>query len=295
MLAWLRESQLWCESHLRVSFSCFVGETAVGVDEIPSTYRTLQQLSQYRFIYGFGTIVRQADIDESAREDGKISAMEETELMDALNNGQLNEAKEIFRQMMDRQKKLKYESMMTNMLQIAYIIHNRMANMEDYGDSDAPININQSLKELLDAETADEWRLSLEQSFARMTKLVKERKEKRSSALADSAVSYIHLHYRDASLCLDTIAEHLKYSKVYLSKVFRETVGHSVAEYITDYRISKVVEDLGSGCSIDELLERNGVDNKKYFYTLFKRKMGVSIREYRTITIMQQPVSEDKN
>lgn len=291
-LACLRESQTWCESHLRISFSCFQGEAA-GAEEIPSVYRTLQQLSYYRFIYGSGTIARQTDIDPAAREEGKISAAEETELMDALNNGQLAEAKQSFKRLMDRQKKLKYESMMTNLLQVAYVIYNRLADLEDYGNSHAPIDINQSLKELLDAETADEWRVLLEESFVRITTLVKERKEKRSTALADSAIAYIHLHYRDPSLCLESISDHLKYSKVYLSKVFRETAGQSVAEYITEYRIAKVIEEMGSVSNIDELLERNGIENKKYFYTLFKRKMGVSIREYRTKAVMQ-PVSEDK-
>jgi len=287
----LSEAQTWCLTHLGFSFTCVYSNMVTDAGEVPSLLDHLQQLAQYRFIYGHGSILTEQVADQH-QADMKLSTIEETELLDFLTNGQLEEAKITFRSMLEKQKNLKYESLISNLLQLAYVIYNRLFDLEEYGGQEEAHDLSHTLKELLNNETLDELQLQMEQVFVRMTMLVLERKEKRSSVLADSVISYIHLNYSDPSLCLEEIADYLKYSKVYLSKIFREVYGISVSEFITDYRISKVIDKLGEVSNLDQLLEEQGVSNKKYFYTLFKRKMGVSLREYRTKMVVQ-PLNED--
>jgi len=287
----LSEAQTWCLTHLGFSFTCVYSDIVTDAGEVPSLLHHLQQLAQYRFIYGHGSILTEQVADKHQAE-MKLSTIEETELLDFLTNGQLEEAKITFNIILEKQKSLKYESLVSNMLQLAYVIYNRLFDLEEYGRHEEAPDLSYTLKELLNNETLEELQLQMEEVFVRMTTLVRERKEKRSSALADSVISYIHLNYTDPSLCLEEIADYLKYSKVYLSKIFREIHGQSVSEFITDYRISKVIEKLGEMSNLDQLLEEQGVTNKKYFYTLFKRKMGVSLREYRTKLVVQ-PLNED--
>jgi len=287
----LSEAQTWCLTHLGFSFTCVYSDIVTDSGEVPSLLRHLQQLSQYRFIYGHGSILTER-VADAHQTDMKLSTIEETELLDFLTNGQLAEAKTTFDRIVEKQKSLKYESLMSNMLQLAYVIYSRLFDLEEYGNHEEIPDLSHTLKELLNNETLDELQAQLEEVFARMTTLVRERKEKRSSVLADSVISYIHSNYADPSLCLEGIADYLKYSKVYLGKIFRDIYGQSVSEFITDYRIAKVVEKMGEMSNLDNLLEDQGVANKKYFYTLFKRKMGVSLREYRTKIVMQ-PLNED--
>ncbi|GBG08957.1 AraC family transcriptional regulator [Paenibacillus agaridevorans] len=294
MTGLLAEAQAWCQTHLNFSFTCVVSDVVTDTGEVPALINHLQQLSQYRFVYGRGSLLTEK-IAENHRSVDKILANEETELMDALTNGQLEEAKRILDEILKRQKQLKYESAIANVLQLAYSVYNRLSDLEDYGGGDGShVDWSISLKELLNIETLDEIQVRLEEVFSRITWLVWERKERRSSALADSVISYIYQNYKDPSLCLESIADYLKYSKVYLSKIFRDIHGVSVSEFITDYRIARIMERIGDASNMDALLEEQGITNKKYFYTIFKRKMGVSLREYRNKLVVQ-PLLEDNN
>ncbi|CAK4847094.1 unnamed protein product [Aphanomyces euteiches] len=86
-------------------------------------------------------------------------------------------------------------------------------------------------------------------------------------------------------------------SKMYVGKLFREACGQSVADYIIDIRMRKAIELLNEDSknrTLVDLLDEVGVENKKYFYILFKKKMGVSFSDYRLKHLNLVNVEEDK-
>ena len=88
-------------------------------------------------------------------------------------------------------------------------------------------------------------------------------------------------NYADSSLCLAQIAASLKLSSGYVGKLFKDIAGVSLNEYINEIRLVKAAEWLEkSDIPVGDILSRVGVENETYFYSLFKKKYGLTPKEY---------------
>jgi YesN/AraC family two-component response regulator len=140
------------------------------------------------------------------------------------------------------------------------------------------------LQQVSEAETIGEVNGMFDRIFEQIAATVNDRKIGRSARLVDSVLKFIETNYTDPGLCLDTVAAEMNLSKMYVGKLFRESSGQSVAEYILDVRMRKAIEllnDDSKNKTLVDILDEVGVENKKYFYILFKKKMGVSFSDYR--------------
>ena len=68
-------------------------------------------------------------------------------------------------------------------------------------------------------------------------------------------------------------------------KIFREYTGFAPAKYIQEVRFNKAKELLtNSSLSVKEIAIQMGFDNYEYFFTAFKRMVGMTPVEYRALT-----------
>ena len=83
-------------------------------------------------------------------------------------------------------------------------------------------------------------------------------------------------------ITVNDIAAHLKYSRSYLSKLFKDLTGHSLIEYYTELRIAESKKLIRRGCySISQIADMMGFQNIHYFSKVFKRVTGKSPVSYR--------------
>ena len=95
---------------------------------------------------------------------------------------------------------------------------------------------------------------------------------------------YIQEHYSDPSLDMNALASISGVSAHQLSGLFRKKFGVSVWQYVIDTRIDAASKLLRSpGFSVGMVAEQCGFRDVYYFSRLFKKQMGVSPREYRSI------------
>lgn len=81
---------------------------------------------------------------------------------------------------------------------------------------------------------------------------------------------------------LPDLAEHLAVSERTLSRRFKQTVGATPLEYVQSLRVELAKRLLETGGdSFDEVSRRVGYEDAATFRQLFKRRTGVSPREYR--------------
>ena len=96
------------------------------------------------------------------------------------------------------------------------------------------------------------------------------------------AVAYINEHYADCDLKLPDVLEHLGVSRSYFSTVFKEKTGQSFVEYLTNLRMEKAKEYLReTGLCTYEIAERIGFADPHYFSLTFRRRTGMTPRQYR--------------
>lgn len=104
-----------------------------------------------------------------------------------------------------------------------------------------------------------------------------------SKSMTDIA-DYIDRHYAD-DITSKNLSEHFFLSHAHFCRRFKEAIGFSPAEYINGVRVNEAAKLLNAGSmSVTEIAARTGFSNSNYFGGVFKKYMGVSPREYRTLT-----------
>ncbi len=95
---------------------------------------------------------------------------------------------------------------------------------------------------------------------------------------------YIRTHYDNPGMSTRTIAEAFHFNPNYLSSVFSVTCHTTVTNFINAIRMEQACVFLkASDMKINQIAERVGFVHPTYFCTVFKREIGVSPTDYRTV------------
>ncbi|WP_055107291.1 response regulator [Paenibacillus ihumii] len=107
-------------------------------------------------------------------------------------------------------------------------------------------------------------------------------KETAVSPLVRRAKQYMLEHYGDCTLTLESMAQQLQSSPVYLSRMIKQELDTSFNSYLTQIRIRRASQLLnGTDLTIAEISRQVGYETQHYFSTAFKRTTGISPLQYR--------------
>ena len=83
-------------------------------------------------------------------------------------------------------------------------------------------------------------------------------------------------------ITIEDIANEVDLSQSHFMKYFKNTMGTSFIDYLNDYRLTMVSRLLvSSESSILDIAAESGFDNLSYFNRMFKKRFGMTPREYR--------------
>jgi two-component system response regulator YesN len=103
-----------------------------------------------------------------------------------------------------------------------------------------------------------------------------------SAALIAKARSYIDANYADPEISLGQVAAQILLSPTYFSVLFSREVGETFIEYLTNRRIRKAMELLRTtSLTSSEIGYRIGYHNPRYFYSVFRKVVGLPPNEFR--------------
>ncbi len=109
---------------------------------------------------------------------------------------------------------------------------------------------------------------------------IQEIKKRKLSAI-DNALRYIKDYYSE-NLSLELILQLTNYSKSHFIRLFKESTGMNVSEYINRYRIEKACLDLiYTSNNITEIATSNGFNNIQYFSRKFKEYMNCTPKQFQ--------------
>ena len=92
---------------------------------------------------------------------------------------------------------------------------------------------------------------------------------------------YLDEHYTER-LALDDLAGTFFINKFYLSKIFRETYGTTINNYLISKRITRAKQLLRfTDMTVDEVGAAVGMGDANYFSRMFRKVEGISPRKYR--------------
>lgn len=114
-----------------------------------------------------------------------------------------------------------------------------------------------------------------------MEKAYEEKKKRTQHNAVFRAIQYMKEHYRE-ELSLGEIAADAAVNESYLSYLFSREAGMTVIEYLNCIRIDMAKELIrNTNLKSYEIGDAVGISNASYFSTLFRKRTGQSVREYR--------------
>lgn len=108
-----------------------------------------------------------------------------------------------------------------------------------------------------------------------------EPKKAGSAHAVDSAILYIHEHFRE-NISLDDLLETTNYCKSHFIRLFKNATGLKFTDYVNHYRIEKSCLDLMyTNKNVTEIAIGNGFNNIQYFSKTFKEYMKCTPLQYK--------------
>ena len=99
---------------------------------------------------------------------------------------------------------------------------------------------------------------------------------------AEKARQYIDQNYANPDLSLRMLADMVGLSPAYFGKIFTAYTTYSFNDYLTNTRMKKAASLLvETKLPISQISESIGILNTNYFYSVFKKKFGMTPLAYR--------------
>ncbi len=96
-------------------------------------------------------------------------------------------------------------------------------------------------------------------------------------------LEYIDTHL-DSDLSLETLEKTFYLNRFYLSKLFKESTGSNLHNYILYKRIAAAKQCLAEGASVSQACAQTGFNDYSNFLKQFKRTVGITPGKYRRQT-----------
>lgn len=93
------------------------------------------------------------------------------------------------------------------------------------------------------------------------------------------ALLYLEVHFRE-QIDLSVLAKEAGFHPMYFSAVFKKTTGESYVQRLTSLRLAYAATLLKNNCSVSYACFESGFGSLSNFFTAFKKKYGVSPKEY---------------
>lgn len=93
------------------------------------------------------------------------------------------------------------------------------------------------------------------------------------------ALVYLELHFREQPHLSD-VAREAGFSPTYFSELFKEVTGETYIEKLNSLRLEYACTLLSNNCSVSYACFESGFGSMSNFFTAFKKRYGVSPKEY---------------
>lgn len=276
------ESQAYIQQYFKVTISIFISDFCDSLHDLTEKYDVALNNSVYRLIFGRSCVLTNQMIQANTdNPQVGYSALLEKKLVDSLKSGNIVSAEEILTKIFDEMNKLNYNNVFLSIMSLVNTLRLMTDEINRYRLEPLSINFNLISQQLFNRETLAEQFDIILQICMNVVKKAERSENDKNAIITNVIVEIIQAEYSNPAICLQYIADKLNMSAKQLSKIFNQQFNRSVADYINDVRLEKAAEwFLNSNRSIKEVLLKIGVENESYFYRLFKKKYGVTPKEY---------------
>ncbi len=281
----LRSVQHFMSRYFKLTVSAGIGDRFSGRRNIQYSYSSAQQYVKYRMIYGKESILDQGEIRSHFMTVLNYPTAAEKKLTELIQSGKPEDIQEQVEHFVRHVSAATCNQAVTYCLQLLlsqykhfeYLGTNEASFFNKYLDAAGAIDAAESLEEIT----------GIIQEFCfGIRSLIREKSQwlnaQKHNSVIETVQAYVHDHYAEANLSLETVSQFAGLSSSYLGKLFKSTMGMSFSEYLSHTRLEKARDLLlATEETAFRISESVGMYNVSYFTTLFKKKYGVTPSMYR--------------
>ncbi|WP_028559956.1 AraC family transcriptional regulator [Paenibacillus pinihumi] len=274
------------------SVSVGISEPVADLGDCAQGYNEALDMLRQRFVLGYSRIIHRGYVEQALTRSYGLAPELEKKLTAAIKQND----REVFKAGLDHAvnvlKGYVYADAVQGLFQLVLvcITHmNHMINDENkrlgvpYGE------LNLIFTELETLEQGSDWLIRQFDAYLSSLESIKQLREHKFYRKIEEIMHYIQENYADSSLSVEALAEAAGYTPNYFSKLFKEVTGINSGEFIRKVRMEKAKELLkNEEYRVSEVAEMCGYPNSSYFYSAFKKDVGLTPSSYRELSLSEK-------
>jgi AraC-like DNA-binding protein len=264
------------------SFSFTYGRSHIFPKETQKSFKELYEASFYKLLFGRDTIISAESMIERGNASIQYPIQLEKPLTEYIKQGSIDKAKEAYSKMMKILSGANYVAMKNGINRMVVAITSALDSLEKFNNLGNSIDIIEITRRIQTMETIEEIDHTIDELIDRIAAELSEKRGNFQYHQVGEIHAIIDGDFANPNLSVDIIAEKLSLSPAHLGRVYRSLTGRSIQEAINQKRLDSARELLlREKITIAEICDAVGIANPMYFYTQFKKRFGITPKEYR--------------
>lgn len=285
MSGMMRQMQISIDKHLKLSVSFTASPMIESAEQWSGAYMQVLEASMHRLFRGHGSIIFSKDIMNLKSKEYVFPAHKEKLLVESIMKGSSDEAQSIYSEIVSETSEYPFAVIQLVISHLTLTINNILRSLKKNNAFLVAPDFDLTVSSLNQAETMEEIHLHFYNLFEDVSRMLEEKRSSKHEDLVKKVHEIIAREYSNPNLSLNSIADELSMSPVYLSRLYKQLTAGALSDVIGEMRMNKAKELLrGSEYTVSEIAEKTGFTNSSYFYRIFKKNNGITPNDYRKIT-----------
>lgn len=268
---------------LKITITIGIGSMKKDLTGVAQSFREAQQALDYRPILGNNQLIWIEDVESSKFKTISFDDYKQKELIRCLKVGTELELhhlmQELFLELTDT--KVSYQDYQIYLLEIWTVIVKVAKEMQIdleklFGKGWTGVDQIYKFTHVVEANT---WFSDIS---SRLRQGVASKRQSSYTLLIKQAIEYIGENYSHTDLSINKVCDHLHISTGYFSQIIKKELNVTFVNYLMNVRMEVALEQLRStDWKTFEIAEKVGFADANYFSFCFRKKFGISPKEYR--------------
>lgn len=270
-------------SYLNIHTFVAVGSIEPSYESLSHSYSSAKQLLEYRLVMPIKAIVTHQEIDRTTSANQKLLHIDYSQLKNYIlikNTDKMTEWIDDVFMKISESTNLKPLMLKNVVLEILFITISTIKSI------DSDMNVLNDYPDLylsvLELNSMNDFRVWLKYTLTNIMDSMGNI-HKKNGSLIEAITAYIQENY-SKNINLDVIATEFDKNPAYIGQLFKKEYGESFTNHINKIRIDRAKSLLISNPALTTMDISNAVGyyNTNYFYTVFKKLIGVTPSEFKS-------------
>lgn len=260
------------------TISIGISNSRYSLLEAQDAYVEATDALKFKSVMGHNSVIQAAEIT-SDRQQSNLTQSEINSIITCIKAHKSEETfmhlNELFRNLKNNNSSIDYVKELC--VQLSVLAYNTSSDGSDTQQNEQLMYISSEIHEQETIQDVFEWTKNFIDDILKNLIQSEELAYRKDVRLA---INYIKNNF-DKQITAEQVANELFISYHYLMHIFTRDVGKTFNEYLTDYRI-EVAKDMlkNQNITVSKVSEMIGYKSPKYFGILFKKKTGLTPKEY---------------